>query len=299
MVEKLSRILFCLAIVSPACVGQTPFHDLTAGVSTRTDVERVMGKPVKEITQTLVEYQPPAEARARVSKVYVQFRKGSMIVERIEALATQPIKRSDVLVNLHLAQRPTVTNTDANGRFLEYFGAPSYVVLTYEDQDLEKGISRTARYSRELFEAATAAIARARTDSGSQIFTSQGGDSPGNARIQSGSSSASVTRIGAPISGSWSGSWTNTKGEAGQSVVNLSEPVPGTITGDEDGWVIKNGHRSGNLLTWEYLNQNNGCADYAVRFEISADGRTANGSYKVTDRCEKQIYSGKYSNYHR
>lgn len=105
------------------------------------------------------------------------------------------------------------------------------------------------------------------------------------------------SRINSNISGRWSGSWTNSLGEKGQTTVNINEGSGGTITGDEDGWVIENGRRSGNVLTWEYRNRNDGCRDYVVRWEIAADGRTANGTYDVTDRCGGQTYSGKYLNY--
>ena len=99
-------------------------------------------------------------------------------------------------------------------------------------------------------------------------------------------------------SGRWSGSWTNNKGESGTSTINIREDA-GTITGDEDGWVIENGRLSGKVLTWMYRNQSNGCRDYYVRWEIAAAGGTANGTYTVTDRCEGKTYTGKYINYHR
>jgi hypothetical protein len=100
-------------------------------------------------------------------------------------------------------------------------------------------------------------------------------------------------------SGRWTGSWTNSKGDSGRSSINISEQGAGAFTGDEGGWVIVNGRRDGNVLTWEYRGQDNDCVDYAVRFEISADGSTANGTYTANDRCKKQTYTGKYLNYHR
>ncbi len=100
-------------------------------------------------------------------------------------------------------------------------------------------------------------------------------------------------------SGRWTGTWTNSRKEAGNSTLNLNEQGDGTITGDESGWTIENGHRSGSMLTWEYHNKNNGCRDYQVEFEISADGSTANGTYKAYDHCENQAYTGTYRNYRR
>jgi hypothetical protein len=96
------------------------------------------------------------------------------------------------------------------------------------------------------------------------------------------------------VTGRWSGSWENTKGEKGTSTIRIVEEANGLIKGDEDGWVIENGSRKGNVLTWEYHNMNNGCRDYQVRMEISDDREVANGTYEVRDRCEKQSYRGSY-----
>jgi hypothetical protein len=106
------------------------------------------------------------------------------------------------------------------------------------------------------------------------------------------------TTVALAVAGRWSGSWTNSKGESGKSTINLRDDG-GVIKGDEDGWAIEDGRRVGNVLTWQYRNQNNGCRNYNVRWEISVDGRTANGTYSVTDRCTGQTYTGNYLNYHR
>src|ERR1700694_1306164 len=84
-------IMILLVVLSCAvCFGQTEFHGLTPGKSTRADVERVLGQPVNKVSETLVEYAPPSNpdpARYRVkAKVYVQYRKGSSTVERIAVL---------------------------------------------------------------------------------------------------------------------------------------------------------------------------------------------------------------------
>src|ERR1700682_1121613 len=107
MVNKMISILFWMLLISSACFGQTEFHGLIAGKSTRVAVDRVLGQPVKEHSEVLVEYQPTQEMRARVNKIYLQYRKDSTIVERIEALLVQPLNRADVLTALHLPQQPT------------------------------------------------------------------------------------------------------------------------------------------------------------------------------------------------
>ena len=99
------------------------------------------------------------------------------------------------------------------------------------------------------------------------------------------------------VTGRWSGSWENTKGEKGTSTINIVEETSGLIKGDEDGWAIVNGRRSGNTLSWEYRGQNSGCRDYQVRLEIDADGRRADGTYEVSDRCKNATYRGRYNSY--
>ena len=133
---------------------QSPLHGLTAGQSARTDAERVLGKPVKELSPTLVEYHPQEfapKAWENVTKVYVQYRKDAPIVERIEMLLTKPLNRADAIRTLRLPDAPAGRGKNAAGNLQEYFGAPNYVVLTYQGAEASSGVARTARYSRELF----------------------------------------------------------------------------------------------------------------------------------------------------
>jgi caspase domain-containing protein len=101
------------------------------------------------------------------------------------------------------------------------------------------------------------------------------------------------------VTGQWSGSWENTKGEQGTSTIKIREEASSVIQGDEDGWVIEHGRRQGHVLTWEYTNKHNGCRDYQVRLEIAENGNVANGTYEVRDRCENTSYRGSYNAYHK
>jgi hypothetical protein len=127
------------------CFSQTSFHGLTPGWSTRADVERLLGQPIKEHSSTLVEYHPLQESRARgVTKVYVQYRKDSSVVERIESLLVQPRNRADILKNLQLPEQPAARGANAAGDLQEYFGPPFYIVLTYQGADASGGVARAA-----------------------------------------------------------------------------------------------------------------------------------------------------------
>lgn len=50
--------------------GQNSYKGLTPGMSTRADVERVLGQPLKDVSKTLVEYRSPDEVPW---KLYVQY----------------------------------------------------------------------------------------------------------------------------------------------------------------------------------------------------------------------------------
>jgi hypothetical protein len=146
----------CCALSGGTAAAQLNFHGLTAGQSTRSDVERVFGRRVAAHSETLVEYRPTADARAIQTKVYVQYRPHSTVVERIEVLLVQPFLRASVLEELRFPAglMPALTRINPKGMLEEYYGAPHYVVVTYARADTDSGVARTARYSRELFERA-------------------------------------------------------------------------------------------------------------------------------------------------
>ncbi len=263
------RTLITIVFVLVGCVsalGQASYRGLTPGKSTRAEVARALGQPLRKVSPTLSEYK----SNKKTEQTFVQYRPDSAIVERIEKIYSDTVDRSVMLRTLNLPPQPTAAQPNSKGRLEEYFPTAA-VVLTYGGAEITSGVKSVGYYSRELFESAASRIP---TDSATPASNNS-------------------------LSGRWSGSWKNTRGGSGDTSVNIHEQDTGTITGDENGWVIENGQRSGNVLTWHYRNQNNGCRDYRVRWEVSSDGKTANGTYKVTDRCEMQTYTGTYLNYRR
>ena len=81
--KKLPACLTLLLFACVTCLGQTSYKGLKPGQSTRADAERVLGRPVRAISGTLLEYKPPV---GDVGKLYVQYGDGSpgARVERIE-----------------------------------------------------------------------------------------------------------------------------------------------------------------------------------------------------------------------
>ncbi len=85
MTNRTSIITLFLLLSCATCFAQTAYNGVTPGKSTRADAERVFAKPVKNVSETLVEYSP----QPRTSKVYVQYRKDSQVTERIEMAGGQ------------------------------------------------------------------------------------------------------------------------------------------------------------------------------------------------------------------
>lgn len=99
----------------------------------------------------------------------------------------------------------------------------------------------------------------------------------------------------APVAGTWNGHWTNSRGESGGVTITLAEGPGGAITGNPGMSKIDNGHRSGNVVTYTFHRWGR---DYAVTLNLSADGTTMTGEYKVT-QGPTLIYTGKYDNFKR
>ncbi len=173
--------LLFMFLAGAVCVAQQPFLGLRAGISTKPEVERVLGRPVKQVSPTLVEYAPKqiklkAENRSISSgKIYVQYRDASAaaVVERIELIVcarTPKVNdRCEIVVALHDEFDPATApfsggTLDARTAFDEkdgfrifwYFGTPRYMVRT----DIHgigtelTGEVRWAFYSQELYRSA-------------------------------------------------------------------------------------------------------------------------------------------------
>lgn len=158
----MSRIIFILLLLllaSATCFGQSSYKGLTPGKSTKADVVEVLGRPVKEHSQTLVEYKPQESA----DKIFVQYRDNSAtaIVERIEltCAGSSPDEQCNQFhlsiqekynVNLYTADVTSWTSQAEIGkkRLIYYFGDPQYIAFTRTPPDE----IRWAFYSKELFE---------------------------------------------------------------------------------------------------------------------------------------------------
>jgi hypothetical protein len=144
-VNKIPLSIFCLLLTCAACVGQSSYKGLTPGTSTRADVERALGEPTNKLTDRLLEYEEGGQ------QIYVQYSKESPTAIRILVTYSPPSTRSDVLHRQGLPQVADARRTNKQGALEEYFGSPSYIVLTY-DENSKTEVTQVGYLSRDLFE---------------------------------------------------------------------------------------------------------------------------------------------------
>lgn len=138
--------LFFILMSGVACVGQSSFQEITPGTSTRTDVARVFGKPLRTISATCLEFNPPEG----IAKLEVEYGAGSDIVERVEVYFVRPVSRAALIKKFSLPQQAAATQKNPDDRLVEYFGGSSLIALTYASGDGSSGVSQVGYYSRQL-----------------------------------------------------------------------------------------------------------------------------------------------------
>jgi hypothetical protein len=169
---KILGITPLLLFFVATCFAQTSYKGLTPGKSTRAEVERVLGRPVKSVSATLIEYRP----QPLTTKIFVQYRFGSPVVERIEVvcrLENSTCNDFTKSLNLRLPEPESAKVPEIGGGKYNvfYYGAPHYAAATIDDAGFDNNQIvpfRISFYSRELYEAAKegneAATAQAEED---------------------------------------------------------------------------------------------------------------------------------------
>jgi hypothetical protein len=158
-VNKITFSILFLLLTCAACFGQSSYKGLTPGKSTRAEVERVLGRPTSQVSESLFEYAQGG------SQIYVQYSKTLPTAIRIQAIYSPAIERSKVLAAERLPKVADTRRTNKHGALEEYFGYPNYVVLTY-DESSQTQVGQVGYYSRELFESVTPELAKSTLTSG-------------------------------------------------------------------------------------------------------------------------------------
>jgi hypothetical protein len=155
MLSKVFLTTVFILVSSVPLLAQTSYKGVLPGITSRAQVEHAFGQAVKEVSSTLSEY----EASDVAGKIYVQFRSGANVVERVELIYQDPNDRSEVAGPLKLPSRPTASQVNSKGKREEYYAA-ACIVLTFAGKSVEDGVSRVGYYSRELFDGAVPEVSK-------------------------------------------------------------------------------------------------------------------------------------------
>ena len=140
-------LLLLLLVAVPAAAVST-YKGLQPGKSTRAEVDRTLGQPVRAVSATLFEYGLSDGS----GSVLVEFRAGD-VVDKIERRFTRPVSRAAMLRSLGLPETPEEQRTNRDGKLVEYFGDVKTLALTYASGEMRSGVMSVGYYSMELYEA--------------------------------------------------------------------------------------------------------------------------------------------------
>jgi hypothetical protein len=166
MLQRTSTIILLALLSCGACFGQSTYTGLTPGRSTRAEAERVLGRPVKELSKTLAEYRSTDGA----ARLYVQYRDESpaAVVERIELTCPDQacgetsgifkLRPPDEILRDVMVMPPSGLPPRPPYKQVWYWGAPRFIVFTAlfkpGDNPLYYAEVRLGFYSKELYESA-------------------------------------------------------------------------------------------------------------------------------------------------
>lgn len=149
---KTLGIALSVLLLGATCLAQTSYKGLTPGKSTPAEVERVLGRPVRGVSATLIEYRP----QPLTGRIYVQYRREDSVIERIEFLCRLVNSTcNDFLKSLSLRlpenNESAKFPADGSSQSVVYYAPPLYLTIAADEDDAP---ARVAFYSRELYAAA-------------------------------------------------------------------------------------------------------------------------------------------------
>jgi hypothetical protein len=172
-VKKTPFSILFLLLTCAACFGQSTYKGLTPGQSTRVDVERVLGRPVKKVSETLIQYNGGADANI----IYVQYADSSVAAEalRIELSCASGLGAKDprdgcrvlykrLVPENHSFKAPQIRDAEIirepdsqySINYVLYHGPPAFVVYSFRQNATGETLAqwRVGLYSKELYESA-------------------------------------------------------------------------------------------------------------------------------------------------
>jgi len=108
------------------------YKDLEPGISKKSDADRILGKPIREIVKgERYGYDPKGTGAQEIN---ISFNKQTQVIEGIEIFPESPTTKAKYQKFLGL-KVPTVTQQHSNGNLLEYYADEGIALLYSGPQD--------------------------------------------------------------------------------------------------------------------------------------------------------------------
>jgi hypothetical protein len=132
---------------APPTMAATSYLGLQPGFATAADAARVLGPPTLKLADILHEHTP----QEGTGPIYVEYRLGADVVDRIEVKLLGPVGRADLIDAMKLPRQP-VASTVSLGALVEFFGDGTAIVLGYRGPANDSGVVSIGYDSDRLFE---------------------------------------------------------------------------------------------------------------------------------------------------
>jgi tetratricopeptide (TPR) repeat protein len=145
--RKIFMILIGLLWLSQApVVRAATYLDLTPGSSTKDDVQRVFGPPLREVVKgKRYDYDPEQHEARRLSVLFQ-----NDTIEQINIYLKKPYGKEKLKQWFHL-KKPTKSEIDANGNLVEYYFSKG-ISLHYDGPDESFAVMFLSHFDRKIFE---------------------------------------------------------------------------------------------------------------------------------------------------
>lgn len=147
MMKRISILFFTVFFVSN--VYADTYMDLTPGVSTKKDADRVLGKPIKEIIKGVrYDYSPEDHEASRLS---LTFNRNTRVIETINIYSIEKYSKKQLREWFELGE-PSKTVVDSDGNFVEYYGSKG-VSLHFEGPGADSPVAFFTHFDTALLKA--------------------------------------------------------------------------------------------------------------------------------------------------
>jgi len=140
--------LICLGLFFSSFAFGGTWKGLNPGVSKKTDVDRVLGSPIKEVIKgERYDYNPNSQDRSRIS---IKFSKNTQIIESIDIYLKTQYDKSQYREWFELGE-PAKKEMDANGNLVEYY-LPQKVSLHYTGANASNPVEFFSHFAPAVLE---------------------------------------------------------------------------------------------------------------------------------------------------